>query len=66
MLNCYYYLQQVNDCAHYLPIVSQLQDHLLCCVGMLSWSVQSVFHRFPCWKLLASVLFLLMEGTNAD
>lgn len=35
MLNCYYYLQQVNDCAHYLPIVSQLQDHLLCCVGML-------------------------------
>lgn len=35
-------------------------------LGCWGWSLQSVFHRFPCWKLLASVLFLLMEGTNGD
>ena len=34
LLNCHYYLQQVNDCAHYLPTVTPVHDHL-CCSGML-------------------------------
>lgn len=34
LLNCHYYLQQVNDCAHYLPIVTLVHDHLRCS-GML-------------------------------
>lgn len=41
------YLQWVDTCAHYLPIVSQLQDQILCCSEMLGLESAIYISQIP-------------------